>query len=186
MPRWSEEDNAFLRARAAEGLSSSKIKKAMAAIRPGVSRSAICGQCARLGIKLPGSTSAEKTFVARRNLGRSVRAKLPPRAPKPPKPRAAKIGKYGPIHATKPATPNHGRPGAWTPLPGAKPVSLIDRTSMQCAWPVDVPSRPAEQMYCGGRCADADTLQPYCAAHRRMRLARYVPASLRDAENAAA
>lgn len=171
--------------RALEGNTAAHIAKQMRRLRPGVTRNAVIAQCSRRGIRLSGASNEQRApSVPGCEPKRGAPAPKAARAPKQ-KPLEHKVGKYGPIHPANPIPPNHGRPEAWAALPGVAPVALLARTASQCAWPVgDAPARPAEQLFCGAQCDD-DTL-PYCAAHRRLRLARRAPADLAEAEKIAA
>lgn len=126
-----------------EGCSASQMRHALQSLRPGVTRSAVVGQCHRRGIRM----SAGASKAQRR---KNMKFAFP----------------FG--RSEVPLAPNRGRPDAWAPIEGATPVELLSRKPMQCAWPVEQPARPAEQLFCGARCDD-DTL-PYCATHRRMRV----------------
>jgi GcrA cell cycle regulator len=48
---------------------------------------------------------------------------------------------------------------AWLPLPGTNPVTLVERTLHQCAWPV------GETLFCG---EPKSQRRPYCSAHCRL------------------
>lgn len=160
--------------RALEGQTAGEMRDAMCKLRPGITRSAVIGQCKRHGIRLSnaGNGQAKIKAVAKR-------AQYKPALPTTTKRKPTPFLSAPVIDVTRPA-----RAGAWEKLPGASaPIALTARSNAQCAWPIGEPTRPAEQMCCGERVAD-DTL-PYCAAHRRLRLARYVPTELRAADKAA-
>lgn len=63
-------------------------------------------------------------------------------------------------------------------------IRLMDRSGFQCAWPVGIPQRPAEQMCCGAAVAeDANvSVASYCPAHARLAVARVLVGGKPDAK----
>lgn len=174
---WPKEHVEALRKLA--GSTGTQMMKAMRELRPDITRNSVVGAAHRYGVPLSDQTSnhgVEKTVKARA----AARKPAPKVKAAPIRPKTGKNGQ--PRHADNPPPPDHGNPDKWRPLPGVNPVSLLERGSMQCAWPVDTDA--PVQMFCGAECQD--TKRPYCAQHRRDRLARYVSPFLRDAEKAAA
>jgi hypothetical protein len=175
MPKWFAHELEALRK--LEGKSASEMVREMRKLRPEVTRNGIVGVCHRHGIKMsPGQSAAQRT-----ENGRKAHVRLKAQGLSEIRTRKGSAC----TSALKPlAAPYLGRPDAWKPIDGSVPIGLIERKPMQCAWPIGEPARPADQIYCGAACVD-DTL-PYCAAHRRLRLARYVPSFLADVEQIAA
>lgn len=56
-------------------------------------------------------------------------------------------------------------------------ILLIDRRRFQCAWPVGLPDRPADQLCCGQPVAEGGsiTTASYCAGHARIALSKQQP-----------
>lgn len=181
---WPADQIEMVRALAAKGHTASAIARELAKKRPGVTRNAVIAQCHRRGIKLKGSLSgAEKTTMARANLGKPPVARTPkPPKPKPPKLKNPGKTKFGqPAPALNPPPPTKGAPGAFDPLPGVAPVAFDARTPFQCAWPIG--DFDSVATHCCGAIA---TDRCYCEAHHKLSLARYVPSYLQDAEKVAA
>ncbi len=176
---WPEAHNEALRALA--GKTGTQMQKAMKKLRPDITRNGVVSQAIRLGVPLSGLTHSPNgvgvpALAAASKRGPKVKSPLAPKI-------VPKVNKNGaPRHTDSPPPPDHGNPDKWRPLPGVKPVSLIDRGAMQCAWPVDTDA--GVQMFCGARCPDGKL--PYCAQHRRDRLSPAMPRYLRDAAKAAA
>jgi len=173
---WPQDHVDALKAQA--GKSVHEMLDVMRKLRPGMTRNAIVGACARRGIPIgQGQSTAQRSAG-----GRAARQRLLANGIVDKK-LNHKGQPYRVAVLMKPKA-YVARAGAWEPVEPIEPIPLERRTSMRCAWPIGEPARPADQLFCGATCVD-DKL-PYCAAHRRLRLARYVPTELAEAEKIAA
>ena len=155
---WRDEENLKkLRELHAQGLSNGQIAKAFGGV---VSRNAIIGKVARLGLKRGAVATSEtqrqgskqKAAIAREEK-RRVAAKLKP-------------------SSTAPSLPVPPSPPKEPPAPPkARMLTLVELNGRQCKWPIG-DDRP--QRFCA---MTADEGAPYCAYHRREAL----PKERRDA-----
>lgn len=162
MAQWPQEHVELLRDLAASGLSSGQMMERMRKHRPGVTHSAICGQCARHGIEIKGGQAAP---INRKRKAKQMK-------PRPTKPSA-------PVDAP-PLIFEPADESAWDALPGCTPIPLISRRDHECPWPIGAPARPADLLCCG---APRDGRRPYCVEHMRRHSPRWIPRWLREAAN---
>lgn len=132
------------------------------ALGKGCTRSAVIGKAHRLGL-----------MVAHRKDPALPGAPAPAKAPAVKRDRQAgainaRKGRAGSSTATKPVP---------VPLPAPAndtSIRLIDRHRLQCAWPLGVPSRPAEQMCCGAPVPEgaSASVESYCTTHAAKAMSR--------------
>jgi hypothetical protein len=177
MPKWFAHELEALRK--LEGKSASEMVREMRKLRPEVTRNGIIGVCARNGIRmgqgLSGAQEKKNGYRARVRLKSQGLAEIGSS-----RKGAVRKSLLAPV---QPRAPYFGRPEAWVPINGITPIPFDDRRAHQCAWPIGAPAEPIS-VCCGAPVQDG-TL-PYCAEHRRLRLARYVPAELAELDQLAA
>jgi GcrA cell cycle regulator len=156
----------------AAGNSASEISRTF---RGAVSRNAVIGKAARLGLPPHSSTvkQANQTRAAARsssapreasNLRSQAKAfgetRVPRLAPKPA-PKLAVAGN-GVVfeQAPPPAKPYLTKASVWAPLPGCQPVDVEDLKPRHCRWPIELSGEHAG--YCG---RDKAAGSSYCGVH---------------------
>lgn len=161
-PTWNDVRVAALKRLAADGLSASQIGNEI-----GVSRGAVIGKLARLGVPLAGAWTVP----------------MAPRIKPPPQPRRATVNPPHPEPHHRPATRRtvirparagiYGGEVETVEVPEARDLppdesafacTIVDLTDATCHWPLGDPSDIATFRYCG---ADADGRR-YCLRHHRL------------------
>lgn len=175
---WSEAEDAKLRKLWPKGISASEIARGL----PGRSRNAVIGRVHRLGMSQEGRA-------------------IPPRPEKLPRPKRIRASRAKPKLETAPAAPKPPRAPMGVPFPTKSPeqmkedrarfaaagkaviagtadaandnaIRLLDRRFGQCAWPVGIPVRPAEQMVCGDAIYPEIENCSYCLIHAKRAFSR--------------
>lgn len=162
-PGWTDERVEALKSACDEGLSASQIAARLGA---GVTRNAVIGKAARMGLTLRGEATSMKHRIEARRAPRAprperrvsmeaLRAKAParPRAVKPARPPVSQF----PTLKEEPFRPREATQTAMRLIP------LMALGWGDCRWPVDeaVPGRAETTRFCGAPCGD----RVYCAAH---------------------
>lgn len=138
--RWTDERVARMRELHAEGHPFSKIARMLG----GVTRNAVIGKAARLGLQARADRSRENAHQRRKIKARNTR------------PKVVKLVLVKPAQpAPEPVVVKDAPVGG---------VALVDLRPGQCRFPLDMPrdANPIPGMYCGG---SVKPHRPYCTAH---------------------
>jgi len=138
---WTDEAVDILRIKAAEGLSASRIAIALGR---GLSRNAVIGKCARLGVSLSGKPDNRPIWVSR---------------PAPSRP-VSRIGQGSRTRSTKRKAHCRVEPA---PIADSLWLSLSDLRPSSCRFPRGTPG-DADFRYCGAPKA----IGSYCLCHHTL------------------
>jgi GcrA cell cycle regulator len=175
---WSKEMDLMLRDLSCKGFSRARIAEQICSnLNVVVSRNAVCGRAARLGISqtVERASQIERAKRALDAGNRTLSQALKRRAR--PKNRTAIVGQKtvaeeAPIATPPPAQPLRSveRGQEWVALPESRRVSIVDLRAGLCHWPLwDGPKAGA---YCG---ADCDIGKRYCPSHTRLSVGQGTP-----------
>lgn len=147
---WSDGETDLLRQLWSEGLSVREIQSQIPR-----SRGSIIGKVDRLGLPTRGNLQEPSRPRGPRPVyGRTTRQYVP----RKPSLRLV-ISNAQKIEKAK----------TWHPLDGTEPITILDRTRHQCAWPVDRPHEIGKPFVCGQAVVEGES---YCGSHCRI---AYVP-----------